>query len=429
MRRISTLASVLAAAAVIGTAVPTFAQDPVAFTLWTKDGTADGGLQFVQKLATDYMAAHPGVTITVVNKDVEKLRQDFLTTSLAHQAPEMLWTAADHSGPFTASGTIQPVDGLTDLSVFLPQALQPVQLDGQTWGLPVSFGNHLMLYTNKDLMAECPADSDAWIAAAKAATGNGNYGTVFNQTESFWLIPFLGAYNGSVFAEDGVTATLNTPEMISALTFLKDLKWNQGIMPAEADYPVADGMFKNGAPGATTAAASLAPSATPPPTGVAASIINGDWTLGDYTKLFGDKLNICPIPMITGADWPKPYVAGEYLMFSTDLAKDAAKQAAVVDFANYITGNAQQLDLVSTLKRLPGTAAAFADPVVTGDPLLALSAAAAAHGIGQPSNLEMRCAFDATRTGLKNIFTKQDADPTAVAAQMQVDYDNDASCQ
>ena len=64
-----------------------------------------------------------------------------------------------------------------------------------------------------------------------------------------------------MFAEDGVTATLNTPEMVSALTFLKGLKFTDQVMPAEADYNVADGMFKNGAPGATPAdpAASLAP--------------------------------------------------------------------------------------------------------------------------------------------------------------------------
>ena len=29
-------------------------------------------------------------------------------------------------------------------------------------------------------------------------------------------------------------------------------------------------------------------------------IINGDWTLGEYAKLFGDKLNVCPIPQIVG---------------------------------------------------------------------------------------------------------------------------------
>jgi len=435
MRRISTLASALTAAAVIGVpllaAAPAVAQSPaagpVAFQLWTKEGTGDGSFQFVQKLATDYMTAHPNVTITVVNKNVEDLRTQFLTTSQAHQAPELLWTVSDHVGPFTSADVIQPVDGLVDLSAYLPNALQSVQLDGKTWGLPVSFGNHLMLYTNKDLIPECPADSAAWIAAAKAKTGDGNFGMVFNQGEAFWVLPFLAAFGGHVFGEDGSTGTLNTPAMVSALSFLKDLKWNQGVMPAEADYNVADGMFRNGIT-PVDPNASLAPSATPPPTGVAASIINGDWTLGDYYKLFGDKLNICPIPQVTGADWPAPFLAGTYLMFSKDLAADAAKQATVLDFANYVTGKAQQLDLVSTLKRLPGTNEAFNDPAVTGDPQLALSAAAAAHGIGTPGTLNMRCVWDAVTPNAHKLFSDQSADPAAIAAQMQADYDANPLC-
>jgi arabinogalactan oligomer / maltooligosaccharide transport system substrate-binding protein len=423
-------AALLAGVALAATALPAAAQDPVSFQLWTKEGTGDGSFQFVQKLVDEYQQANPNVTITLVNKNVEDLRQQFLTTSLGGQAPELLWTVSDHVGPFTTSDTILSLDQIPgiDPSLYLQNALGSVQLNGMTWGVPISFGNHLMLYTNKDLIAECPADTDAWIAAAKAATGNGNYGMVWNQAESFWLMPFLGAFHAQLFDADG-KATLNTPEMAATLAFLKDLKWNQGVMPAEADYNVADGMFKNGAPGAAPAAdASLAPSQTPAPTGVAASIINGDWTLGAYADAFGDKLNICPIPQVTGQDWPAPLLAGVYFMFSKALANDTAKEAAVVDFVNFATAKAQQLDLVSTLKRLPGTNEAFNDPVVTGDPILAASAAAAAHGTGTPGQLEMRCVFDATRTGTKTIMTDQNADPAAVAAQMQADYDNDANC-
>jgi arabinogalactan oligomer/maltooligosaccharide transport system substrate-binding protein len=432
MHRTYKVASLLAAAAMIGGTVPALAQDaPVAFTVWTKEGEADGSLQFVNKLATDYMAAHPNVTITVVNKNVEDLRTQFLTTSLAHNAPELLWTVSDHTGPFSTAGAIQPVDSLVDLSAFLPQALQSVQLDGQTWGVPVSFGNNLMLYTNKTIIPDCPADTAAWITAAKAATSGGNYGIAYPQNESFWLVPFVGAFGGKFFADDGVTATLDTPQMVSALGFLKDLKWNQGVMPPEVQYATMDGMFKNGAPGATPpdANASLAPSATPPPTGVAASVINGDWTVGAYVDLYGDQLNICPIPQVTGADFPKPFVAGTYLMLSSDLAQDAAKQTAVLDFVNYVTAKDQQLEMVSTLSRLPGSNAAFNDPVVTGDPVLAKVAEAAAKGTGTPGNLEMRCVFDAMTTGIKTIYTDQNADPQAVATQMQTDYNNDRGCK
>ena len=63
-----------------------------------------------------------------MNKQVETLREDFLTSSLAGGAPEILWTVADHVGPFTASGTIGALDGLVDTSVYLPNALDAVCL-------------------------------------------------------------------------------------------------------------------------------------------------------------------------------------------------------------------------------------------------------------------------------------------------------------
>ena len=59
-------------------------------------------------------------------------------------------------------------------------------------------------------------------------------------------VPFLGGFGGRVFAEDGVTPTLDTEAMVNALTFMHDLKYDLGVMPAEADYNVADGLFKQG---------------------------------------------------------------------------------------------------------------------------------------------------------------------------------------
>jgi arabinogalactan oligomer/maltooligosaccharide transport system substrate-binding protein len=210
--------------------------DPVTLTLWTKEGESDGSLQFVKKLAADYTTAHPNVTFQVVNKDVETLRQDFQTASLANSAPELLWTVADHVGPFTAADLILPLDGLIDPAIYLPNALAAVQAGGKTWGVPISYGNQLMLYWNKGLAGDtAPVDTAALAAKAKELTDGTKYGLVFNQTESFWLVPFLGGFGGSVFAADGITPTLDTPEMKSALQLLYDWKFTDKIMPKEAD--------------------------------------------------------------------------------------------------------------------------------------------------------------------------------------------------
>jgi arabinogalactan oligomer / maltooligosaccharide transport system substrate-binding protein len=380
------------------TPVPEFPTGEFNLTLWTKEGEADGSLQFVQKLAADYKVLRPNVTIEVVNKDVEALREDFQTASLAGDPPEILWTVADHIGPFTAADLILPLDDIVDKASFVPAAADIVTADGVLWGAPVSFGNQLMLYWNKELAGDAaPADSDALIAKAKTLTGDGNYGLVFNQTESFWMFPFLGGFGGSVFAEDGVTPTLNTEAMTNALQFMYDLKYTDQIMPAEADYNVADGLFKDGK---------------------AAMIINGDWTLAAYAEALGDKLGVGPIPQITGFDYPAPYVAGTFIMVAKPVGDDADLRTVVADFIEFATSEESQVAMVETLKRLPGNAAAIENEIVTGDPLLGGAAEAAQKGTPQPTNLEMRCVFDSATAAVRDMYTGN-SDIAGIVATMQ----------
>lgn len=382
-------------------ATPTPAAFPTGnfnLTLWTKEGEADGSFQYVKSLTDAYTALRPNVVFEVVNKDVEALREDFQTASLAGDAPPLLWTVADHIGPFTAADLILPLDDMVDRASFVPAAADIVTADGTLWGAPVSFGNQLMLYWNKAIAgATPPADSDAWVAQAKELTTGDQFGIVYNQTESFWLIPFLGGFGGRVFAEDGVTPTLNTPAMVSTLQFKYDLKFTDAVMPAEADYVVADTLFKEGK---------------------AAFTINGDWTLGAYAEALGDNLGVGPLPMLTGFDYPKPYIAGTFIMASKAVGEDADLKTVVADFINFATNAENQIEMVATLKRLPGNEAAMGDAVVTGSPLLAGAAEAARKGLPQPTNLEMRCVFDSLNAGVRDMFAGN-SDFAGIAATMQ----------
>jgi len=376
-----------------------------ALTLWTREGEADGSYQYVKSLTDAYTDVHPNVTFEVVGKDVELLREDFQTSSLAGDAPEILWTVANDIGPFTSADLILPLDQLVDRSKFVPAAADAVTADGTLWGAPISFGNQLMLYWNKELAGdEAPADSDAWIARAKELTSGDNVGIAFNQTDSFWLVPFLGAYGGTVFAEDGETPTLDTDAMHSALEFLYNLKFTDKVAPAEADYNVADGLFKEGK---------------------AAYIINGDWTLGAYaaapeaeTPGLGDNLGVGPLPTVTGAGDPAPYIAGTLLVASKAVGEDPDTQAIVADFLNFATDKERQVGIVEALKRLPANQEAIRDPIVTDDPLLGGAAEAAQKGVPQPTNLEMRCIFDSMNTGVRDMFAGSN-DFAELSAAMQ----------
>lgn len=368
----------------------------VKITMWTKEGEADGALQFNKALAEEFTKANPGITVEVVKKkDVEELREDFQTSALAGSSPDLLWTVNDHAGPFTAAELIQAVDGMFDLGQFVPGAVEAVKLDGKTWGVPISSGNHLMLIYNKSLIDKAPANTDELIAKGKELAGK-TTPLVFNQTEAFWLVPWLGGFKGKVFADDGKTPTLNTPEMVATLKFLHDIKFTDKIIPLESDYNTADTLFKEGK---------------------AAMIINGDWSLGAYSEALGDKLGIARIPQVSATgEWPKPYTAGTYFMIPAKV--EGAKLDAVKAFINFVTGKDIQLRQVKELKRLPALQVALDDPSVSADPIVKGSADQLKAGTGMPAVLEMRCNWDAMKPELQAVLAdKKSAEDAAKAMQ------------
>jgi len=367
--------------------------EDVVVELWTQENEKET-LPYLQALAAAYTAAHPNVTFQIVSKETEVLREDFQTSSLAGNAPDLLWTVSDHAGPFVVAQLIQNVDSLIDIN----QYVESVVMDNKTWAVPISAGNHLTFLYNKDFVPSAPADTDAMIALAKKlqAEKKVQYGLVFNQLEPFWLVPWLGGFGGKVFASDGVTPTLDTPEMQAALQFFYDLKFTHKIIPAEADYSAADTLFKEGK---------------------AAMLINGDWSYADYAAVLKDKLGIARIPMITATKrYPAPYTAGKYFMIAADV--DGAKRDAIVDFIKFATNYENQIELVKTYKRLPGLKAALADPIIANDPILKGSAEQMAVGTPQPNVLEMRAVWDAMKPEMNKVWSGK-MTPAQASAAMQ----------
>jgi arabinogalactan oligomer/maltooligosaccharide transport system substrate-binding protein len=373
---------------------------PVKLVMWTQEG--GGALDEIKGVVADFVKANPNISVDVVNYETEKLRENFQTSALAGTGPDVLWTVNDHAGVFALADLIQPVDSLgIDSAQFVQAAYDAAMVDGKHYGIPLAYGNNLMLLVNKKLIATVPADTDAMIAASKdfMAKNPDKFGLVWNFGEPFWLVPWLGGYGGSVFSDAGKTPTLNTPAMVNALTLLAKFKNTDKITPNEADYGVADTMFKDGK---------------------AAMLINGDWSLGDYTTVTATKnidLAIAPFPKITGADLPKPYTSGKYIMLPKDLSGD--KLAAIKTLTLYFISKDVQLKWVKDQKRLPSIQALYTDPAITSDPILAQAAAAlVAAGVGMPPFATMRCNWDSMKPNLQDVLAGK-MTPADAAAAMQ----------
>jgi arabinogalactan oligomer/maltooligosaccharide transport system substrate-binding protein len=379
-------------------------------SIWTVEGELDGAYQYVQGLIEEYVALNveslPGLEIELENKPVEILREDFATASLAGNAPDIVWTVSDHVGSFVDADLILSLDEEIDQNKYLPGVLRTVRLDDSLWAIPVNNGNHLMMMYNKELISKPPRNTDELITMGVELTKGERHALVFDQTQPFYLVPWLGGYGGEVFESDGVSPQLNTEEMVRALSFLQELKFVHGIIPRESGYNAADTLFKEGK---------------------AAMIINGDWALGEYINKFGDKLGIANIPMVSETGlWPRPFTSGKFIMLSKGLQDSEAKKTLALDFADFATNLKNQQDLVYYLNRLPATVEAFEsqlseDPHVTR--LLRESAAQMEVGVPMPAVAELRYAWDSMRPWMTKVLNGK-ATPREAALGMQNDVES-----
>jgi arabinogalactan oligomer/maltooligosaccharide transport system substrate-binding protein len=222
------------------------------------------------------------------------------------------------------------------------------------------------------------------------------YGFAYNDTEPFWLVPWLGGFGGRVFEADGLTPSLNTEEMVQTLEFLASLEFEHGIVPAESDYGTMDTLFKEGK---------------------AAMIVNGDWSLSDYGAILGDDFGVAPLPVVSATgDRAAPYTAPKLFMIADGV--EGTVLNAVRQFIDFAVSEEKQLEIADTLNRLPGRVSAQEAESITSDPILIASAEAVSYGTPMPAVLEMRANWDAMKPEMSAVLAGTKT-PEEAAAAMQ----------
>lgn len=386
-----------AATAVPPTVAPTAA--PVTISFWEQEGEEVD--VFIDQLIADFQAANPNITVERSHYENEALRDQFQTASLAGAAPEVVRVPNDFAGPFSELEIVTPVSALFDeafLAQFFPGALDPAVVKGTLWGVPDNYGNHLMLIYNKSLIAEPPATFEELVTKAKELTTGDVQGFAYNLNEPYWGAGFYGAFGGWPLDENDAPQ-FNNESFINYLKFVAQLH-TDGVVPQECDYACADTLMKDGK---------------------AAMIINGDWSLGDYTKALGENMGVAPVPSINGGNYTE-MTAGKYFMTSVAAVDDPAKKEAVQKFITYMTSAEVQKMWLDQFKRLPSNTEVAKDPSIASDAVLAGSMAALSNGRGQPAAAQMRCAWDAWRPNLEGVMAGTlTAEDAAAAAQTSAD--------
>jgi len=156
----------------------------------------------VRAAADSYIAANPGVTIDVVEKNFEDIRPDFNAQVPTGAGPDITVCAHDWLGELVANGVVAPITLGAAQAAFEPVAIGAFTWDGQVYAVPYAIEN-IGLLRNTDLAPNAPATWDEMLAMSEAA---GSQFPVLLQTTSegdpFHFYPLQTSFGAPVFTQN-----------------------------------------------------------------------------------------------------------------------------------------------------------------------------------------------------------------------------------
>ena len=334
----------------------------------------------LREVCDDYERQYPNIKVNLTYRETEELRSSYQAAAMGGSGPELIYGPSDQVGPFSVMGIIRSLNDLLPQSYFNQFVKNAVvRSDGKIWMIGDVVGNHLMLIYNKNLISSPPKNTDELIELGRKMTIDKDrdgkmdqYGLVWNFTEPFFYVPWLGGFGDWLLTENN-TPNLDTESNRKGFQFIKSLRDTYEIIPKECDYEIANAMFK---------------------TGRAAMIINGDWSWSDYNGIIDFGIARLPQVSETGK-WPSPLVSAKG--YSINVNTKGKKLAETLSLLQHLTSSDVQLYFTKRLNTQPSSLVALQHASVKENILLQKSAEIIDVGRPMPIIPEMRAIWDALR--------------------------------
>ena len=347
------------------TAAATTAAAPVTITFWHIQ-VVENQIALWQRLADEYMTAHPNVTIEITSYENENFKAKMTTVMQSGEPPDIFQSwGGGGMNDYAKAGLLLDITSYLDKDgwrdTFAPGALGVYSYQGKNYGVPRDMGMVGFWY-NKDLFAKAGIDTPptTWtgllediekLKAAKItpiALGEGD-----KWPGAFWweyLATRIGGQAGFDAAYSRTGSFADAP-FVEAGTKLKEL--------------VAVKPFQSGFLGATWAL----DEPTLMGNGEAAMDLMGQWAPAAFTdfsadkKGLGDKLGWFAFPMVEGGAGDPADALGGGNGFT--VGKNAPPEA--VDFLKYISSVDSQIAQAQIDMSLPvvkGSDSGITDPLL-----------------------------------------------------------------
>ncbi|RMH40089.1 MAG: extracellular solute-binding protein [Deltaproteobacteria bacterium] len=386
--RVLALAAALACAA--GACAPRDADDAV--VLWHSYTGAERDA--LDALARAFNADHD-VKLRVVAVPYDAFA-DKITNAIPNgNGPDLVIFAHDRIGDWVAGGLIEPIEYFVDDELadrFAYDALAAMAYRGSLYGLPLAVKS-IALFYRTDLVAEPPRTTDELLAVGRALTDRraGRFGLVYENADLYGHAAWLHGFGGEVFDADGRLA-IATPAAAAALAFARTLGGPDGIVPPGTTNTMVATLFNEGK---------------------AAMAMSGPWFLADIRA--GVPWAVTSLPIVSATGRPAaPFLGAEGVLMSSR----ARDKRAAFEVMAYLTSDAAAIARARSARQVVPNRAAYDEPDIGGDPVLAAFRAQLAHSVPMPATPDMRVVWTPYKTGLQRVI-EQGADPDEVLRDVE----------
>ena len=305
-----------------------------------------------------------------------------LTAAVPHaHGPDLFIDAHERLGIYRREGVVAAVgDALPEQDVrsYDEGAVLALTQDGQRWGVPLST-KCLALYVDDDFVKSVPPLED--VPALRASLPADVYPLAYEAENPYYHAAILSAFGGRLLGADGAYGFVGPAAERSVALVARFIA--ERTIPADASGALVKQLFASGR---------------------AALVIDGPWLAADLPA--GLRYHVQPLPTLRDGGRPmRPPLTVEAVMLSpTGAARPEARA-----LARWLGGEASAITRATEAHQVVANVAAWRDPRVAGDPLLAAFHAQQASADAMPTSTRMRAVWVPAQEALRTVLRGQDA--------------------
>lgn len=202
-------------------------------------------------------------------------------------------------------------------------------IDGKRTGIPLSGGNHQLLFYNKNFVDSVPSTFDELINMSEKIKEKYNleYSFVFPTGACYFILPMLYGFGAELWSKSGVEP-ISEEALYKTIVLLSDLIYNRKILPVKWEQEDSMAYFMEGK---------------------AAFCIGGDWNINQFQKALDFNIGVCEIPKLEREC--RSNANANYLYVSKYASSEVLDNA--VEFCKRVLSEEIQDNIIQELYRMP----------------------------------------------------------------------------